>query len=282
MELLTTAIAWIKHELMFVSWRDIAEILFFSGVIYTFLHWLNQDKQKSLVFWMYGYVALIFGSHFAQLTTMNLVLCLSCPVVLMLFILIHEQTLQKNFITLKNISPKPDKQYHWLEELMQACLHAINKNREVTCIIERSDSLELFMSAPSAFNATISKKIIELLISTVPENKPLTLWVNHAGNLITINPIWHVNLDETWVSPDIQALHKHKQDGLFISKKSDALVFMLSPATRLFDILIEGKTIDQVTAGNAFKILKKYSSIKEPKLSSAQLSHQNNCHEKNL
>jgi DNA integrity scanning protein DisA with diadenylate cyclase activity len=282
MEWFTAAITWIKHECMFISWRDIAEILFFSGSVYSFLHWLNQDKQKSLVFWIYGYAALTFGSHFAQLNSMNLMLCFCSPVVLMLFMLMHQHMLQKNFVSLKNISPKLDKQYHWLEELMQACLHAINNNREVVCIIERTNSLELFVSAPSTFNATISKEIIELLISTVPNHEPLSLWVNHAGSLVTINPIWHVHPDETWVSPAIKALHKRKQDGLFISQKSDAIIFMLSPTTRLFDVLVEGKTVNQISAGHAFELLKKYSNLHESKTPRTHQTQPKHSREQNV
>jgi DNA integrity scanning protein DisA with diadenylate cyclase activity len=275
----TTAVTYLRHELLFISWRDYAEIFFFSLLVYYFLQWLNQDKKNSLVFWFYGYTAILFGAYFTQLNSISLVLTLSSPIALMIFIMVHEQTLQKNFVTLTNISPKAVNHHHWLEELMQACLHAVNKNREIICVIERADSIDFFISASVHFNAKISQKAVELLMNTIPENQPVALWVNHAGKLLTINPIWHVYPDEAWISPEIKALHKWKQDAIFITKKSDAIVFALSTLTRCFDVIIEGKTINNLPAGHAFELLKKYTTTHTP---DQPLPKKTNAPEKNL
>lgn len=259
MEWWSTLFAFIQQEWLFLTWRDAIEIFFFSSVIYYFLTWLNHDKQKNLVFWFYGYCILTFGAYTAQLHTMSIALFTCIPLVLMLFILIHQQTLQKNFIALKNITPKINKKHSWLENLMQASLHAINKNREIICIIERTDSLEQFLTTSCTFNADITRELLQLLINTTSAKEPIAFWVNHTGRLITINPTWHVHLDETWTSDEIKTLHKWKQDALFITEKSDALIFTISPTTRLFDVITKGKTVNKISAGHAFNLIKKHN-----------------------
>lgn len=272
----------IEHELNFITWRDSVEILFFSLCIYYFLLWLSHDKQKNLIFWFYGYSITLITAHFTQLNSVKLVMLAAAPIVLIMFIVLHQQTLQKNFIALKNITPsKKEKHYHWLKELMQASLHCINKQREIIYIIERNDSINNFFSTSYQFNAQINHKTLDLLINTDNKKQATILWVNHAGKLISINPHWKKNIDETWASEDIKALHQWKQNAIFISKKTDALVFALTPRTRLFDIIIDGKTINQMNASDAFSLLKKYNNLSQKKdQNNAPISSKNNAQQK--
>ena len=126
-------------------WRDPLEILFFITIFYFFSLWLKKDRQKNLLFYFYCYCCVIIIAFYAQLPTLSTMLFLSAPVALMLFILVHQETLQKNFISLKNASAPKILPTDWLEELLRTCLVAINNNKEVLCVIEHRNNLETFL-----------------------------------------------------------------------------------------------------------------------------------------
>lgn len=261
MNLLFSISRFFKQKLMIFSLYDCIEIIVLATALYYFMRWLAQDKQKNLIVWFYGYCTLLCGSFYLGLQTVHFLLLAASPVVFMLFIVIHQQTLQKNFITLTSLSPKALPTTHWLEELIQGCLHALNKNREVFCIIERTDSLEQFLATNCVFNAEITQDLLEQLVIKTAHEGVVTLWVNHAGKLHGFNPTWRTTPDEIWVTQDVKALHAWKQNALLMTEKSDALMFTLSPTTRLCTIIIEGKIVNDLSAHHAFALLKNYCSL---------------------
>src|SRR3989338_8316527 len=87
-------------------WRDVIEIIFLSGVFYYFCLWLKQDTQKPLLLTFYTYVFTLTIAYFTGLPTVTFILTSFFPVLLVCFIIIHQSTLQKNFIALHAISPK--------------------------------------------------------------------------------------------------------------------------------------------------------------------------------
>lgn len=263
MSLFSSFISFFKQSLLITSWRDLLEIILLSSVVYGFMRWLAKDQQKNLVFWFYCYTALVFGCSMLNLQTLHTLFFITSPIALLLFLMLHQQTLQKNFITLTSLSPEALPTSHWLEELIQGCLHALNKNRDVFCIIERSDALDQFLSTNCVFNAEITRELLELLTAKIDYQGALVLWVTHTGKLHAINPTWRATIDEIWVADDVKALHKWKQDALLMTEKSDALMFTLSPTNRLCTLVMEGKMIPDLSAHHAFALLKNYCSLKQ-------------------
>lgn len=261
MDLLISISTFLKRELMIFSWYDCLEIILLATAVYYFMRWLAQDTQKNLITWFYGYCALLCASFYLGLQSLHFLMLVTSPVVLMLFILVHQQILQKNFVTLTSLSPKALPTAHWLEELIQGCLHALNKNREVFCIIERTDSLDQFLATNCIFNAEITQDLLDQLIIKTAHEGMVTLWVNHAGKLHGFNPTWRTTPDEIWITQDVKALHAWKQNALLMTEKSDALMFTISPTTRLCTIIIEGKIVNDLNAHHAFALLKNYCSL---------------------
>lgn len=257
MQWLSEIISFIKQEWYFFSWRDAVEIIFFSTVAYLVIRWLKEDEQKNLVGPFYGYFALIVITYFLGLGGIFTALLISLPAGAMLFILLHQRTLQKNYITLKTLTPKIEATDQWLEELIQASLRGINRNKTIICLIERQQSLKTLLNARCTFNAPITRELLDLLLNTATSNEAtITLWATQTGTLIAINPRWLVTYDEVWVSEELKTLHKNRQDTLVITQKSDAIATILSPESRLFDVLEGGKSYDNISAGYAFSLTK--------------------------
>lgn len=260
MALVSSILDFFHQILLITSWRDLLEIALLATLLYAFIRWLAEDQQKNLLGWFYGYSALLMTTYYLNLAALHTTMFIMTPIAMMIFFMLHQQTLQKNFITLMSISSKSTNLTHWLEELMQGCLYALNKNREIICIIQRHDALDQFITAGSIFNAEINRELLELLIDKIDHRGPLMLWTTQTGKLYAINPIWRAHVDEIWVTPEIKALHKWKQDAIFITEKSDAITFSLSPTTRLCTLIIEGKMVPDLSAHHAFALLKNYCS----------------------
>lgn len=252
-----------QQEMLFITWRDIIEIAFFTVTSYRIVKWLNKDTQKNLARYFYLYCALALGSYYANLHVISLVLFFGAPIVAVLFLILHQQTLQKNFIVTKSLTQKPDASDKWLEEIIQASLRGVNKNKTVICVIERTDALNVFLTAQCTFNAPVTHELLDLLMNTTPDDEMTTLWVSHTGLLIAINPHWHAGYDEIWASQQMNPLHRYKQDALLISQKSDAIITVISPETRLFDVLVGGKGFDNISAGYAFSLIKQHIATKQ-------------------
>lgn len=240
-----------------VQWSNVLEIGVFSTILYYFLRWLAEDKQKNLIGWFYGYICMYSLAWQLNLMTVHLFLALGAPFVLVIFCMLHQKTLQKNFITLTALqTPMQVAQSHWLEELMQACLHGINTKKEIFVFIERTDSLALFLAAPYFIKAPIQQPLLQLLMNNTDDQT--TLWVTHNGILQALNPTYTISEDPLWISQEIQHLPSWQQKALLITQTSDALAFSVSPFSRQCTVIINDKITSQLQPSQALQLIQQY------------------------
>lgn len=242
----------------YFSWRDGVEIIFFSAVIYSLSVWLKKDRQKNLLFYFYSFCLLIFISHTAQLTTITHSLLFFSPMVIMLFVLIHQRTLQKNFVTLRNLIPAERHTSDWIETLIQTSLIALNNNKEILCIIEHNDSLQELLTTPIALHADAKKGLLDILIDSSLFNPQEYLWINSKGVICGINAHWKLEPEKLFDDQLNEIQQSWKDQALFFSAKTDALIIKTNSAHRNFDILIHGQMYNALNAQNALYTIKKY------------------------
>lgn len=240
MNSITQNIQFFLHEFGIVSFKDGIEIVVFSVVMYYFLLWLHKDQQKNLLAIVYSYYGIGISAHYCSLTTISTLLWYTAPGALLVFIILHQETLQRNFIMLKRITKPVQEPTQWIDELMKLCLNALNNKKELICVIERTDSLRDLLETPGTFYADIKKETIELLLEKQVCNQQKFVWLNQEGKLLAINAHWKVHLHKEWISDDGQALAQWKQDALFITSKTDALLFKINILSRSFDIINNG------------------------------------------
>ncbi|MBN2267006.1 MAG: hypothetical protein JW725_01545 [Candidatus Babeliaceae bacterium] len=243
------------------NWRDLIEIGAFSTAMYAIIRLLAQDKQKRLLFWFYGFYASFFISFYFGISGLTITLALSAPAIAMLFIVFHQQTLQKNFITLASLTPLPEHTEKWLPELIQATLQAVNVNKSSFIIIERSQSIGDMVSGGCTLNAPITLETLELLLHATPESYPFILWVNQVGKIKAYKPTIILPYENSWTSEEIQLMDQLVQDGGIISTKSDALAFSLSAHTRFFTLTVDGKLFERLSASSLLSALNRYVTV---------------------
>jgi hypothetical protein len=242
----------------FYDWRDVIEIVFFSSIVYYFSLWLKKDRQKNLLLYFYVYCSILLISHHAHLATVSSFLFITAPIACMLFILFHQELLQRNFVALRAIKADPIEHGDWLETLLRTVLVAVNNNKEIQCIIEHNDSLSSVLNTPMPLYADLQKNLLDMLLESDAFDQHKMIVVNSHGRLLGINASWNTQLQENWLADELKSKEKWQQDALFFTAKTDAVVFRITPATRLFDIVAQGKILNSVNAALAVKTIQKY------------------------
>lgn len=252
---------WTVHT-QFFTWRAIVEILFFSSLFYQFSLWLKKDINNHLLPYWFGYCLIGYAAYCLELPLMSSSLFLFSPVLMMLFIMMHQEQLQKNFVALRNITPAQKHTADWLEELIRSCITAMNNNASVICIIERTDNLSPFITTPFILNAEIHSPSCNMLIMNESYDQNKMIWIHEKGILKGINCSWHIQQEEI-VRNTTTELPLWQQDALFFTTKLDAITFSIDPHNRNFTIISRGKTYKNIHAHNALVFIKKLLTTTE-------------------
>lgn len=253
MQALSTIVYLMHQQWSFLTWSDGIEIAFFTALFYYAAQWLKQDRQQPLLGYMYAYVALTLGSYYCGLFSVSTVLCALCPSAIMVFVLIHQKTLQQNYISLRNLTPR--KQTHtanWVELVVRSCLVGMNAKKPIMCVIEQRDSLAQFIWAPFILNSYVQPGLIELLLQTPSYDADSFLWLNHEGKLQAVSCNWQ-QLGKEQISS--AAWH---EDAMLYTAKTDAIVLYADPVTHTISLIAHDKLVENLSAPQAVRIISSY------------------------
>lgn len=252
----------IIHSLLgpssFWIWRNALEICVFSFLFYRFSLYLRQDRTKNLLPYFYGYCAIAIASYFFQLSTLSYALFLFGPAAVCLFILFHQETLQRNFIALKQLAPQSPAFIDSIETLMRCMLIALNKKQEVSVLIEYHDSMDEFVVCDSSINSALNYDLLLLLLESPSFDSKKMLWVTQTGIIRGFNASWQEMISNkssigATQLPSARDLHA------WYSSKTDCLIFELDPAMRTFTVTAHGNTKPNLTSQQVLQMIKKHS-----------------------
>jgi hypothetical protein len=246
---------WYLH---IYGWKDIAEVMLFSSAVYYFSSWLRQDQQKPLLLTFYSYCTLLTVCHAARLNTAGSALLIFAPVILVIFVVLHQDILQRNFVTLHNITPARNVWQEWTEILIRSCLVAVSDNKALSCIIEKKNALDDLLTTPYTFKCKLSEGLLDLVINSNGFDASKIIWLQDNGTLLAVNSSWKKSSVDTWLAKEVKEQEPWLQDALFFTSKTDALYFKINPQTRTFTLVAQGKVLEQVSAHAALKTIRKY------------------------
>lgn len=278
MNILSTLNAFFNSYTYFVTWRAIVEILFFSTLFYQLALWLKRDRHHNLLAYWYSYCLIGLVAYALQLKTISSVLFFFTPAIIMLFLMMHQEQLQKNFVALRSLTPSRSPSPDWLEQLIRSCLVAVNNNKALICVIERKDSLQDFLTSPFIFNAELHSATFDMLITGNAYDDSTLIWLNDHGVLRGINATWNAPKDEIWKS-DASELPAWQHDALFFTAKTDAITIGIDPKHRTFTIITRGKRFENIAAHNALKFVKKLITLNEEGAIHYEKYEENNRHQ---
>lgn len=241
-------------------WRDVSEIFFFASVFYYSGSFLKKDSQHNLLGYAIAY-ALFAGLCYAlALHSITSFLWWFSPTITILFITFHQETLQKNFICLVSAQPsKTPLNNDWLETLLSTCLLNVHQTRATSCIIEHRHQLQDLLETPFILNTPVVPELLTMLCTSESYDQDKSLWITSQGLMRGINTTWrHTKQYSLYTS----AAHLHAgiaiDQALIVTSKTDALIFYLDPATRLFTLIIHDTVFKHIQAGHAKQLIKKH------------------------
>ena len=160
-------------------WQDVVEILFFATIIYFIIRWLAEDKTKNLIYYFYGICVLFVASYLLNLQTIETFLWSFLPVIMLFFIVMHQKTLQANFISLAKVTNFSSPTETWYTEVLRACKN-IQSKKPLAFIIEKKQSLSGVVIPTYTMQAPIQNALIPWLLSCTKE--PICyFWIDHMG-----------------------------------------------------------------------------------------------------
>ena len=224
--------------------RDIIEIAFYSSCIFIFCTWLKTDKTKNLLGYFFMYSGLAILAWVIQLPTLTTFLFSYAPVALLLFIILHEKTLQRNVVALRSITPAQHASSDWIDTVISSCLSAINGNKKIAIIIEHKDALDHFVEAPFLINADISKNMFDMVFSTALYDQEKMIWITTNGKIKAFNSDWIIDQE--------------------VLLYSDALLVSAHHTNRTFTFNHYGKETTNISAQHIRAMIKKQLSISVP------------------
>jgi len=251
-------IASLYQQLPLLTLRDYTEILFFSISMYSVSVWLARDTSQNLLIYLYSYCGVLAIAYMTQLSSITFFLTFFAPVILVCFIIVHETTLQKNYVMLRNTHTPKKESRDWIEQLIRICLHNMHENKSLICLIEQTDSMQTVLTGGVHLEGDLHTGILEMLIKSPTFDTSKMVWLNKYGSLIGINAQWRQCAETAFSNEAVQKLDTFKQDGLLYTAKTDAIVFRSDPVTHSFDIIAGGTLFESVNAHILLTSLKKY------------------------
>src|SRR3990167_4306801 len=233
-----------------LSWKDLVEILFFSLSFYYLSLWLYQDKQKKLLRYFYGYCALTLVSHMAGLSTINAVLFLFSPVIIIGFLLMHQTMLQKNMVSLKNIPATKQTHNDWLSNIMRLSITMLHNNKELFLVIEQSDSIATHLTSEYEINAAATNDLLFMLVSHIYKPTQM-LWIQTDGTVRGVNSQWKTSWGQQGSSND------WIDDALAYTSKNDALLLHVNGHKDSCDLIFDGTIEKELTIDQAHQLIRK-------------------------
>jgi hypothetical protein len=213
---------------------DLIEIALYSCMFYSICLWLKADGTKNLLGYFLCYCSITIFSWLLALPTLPTFLLSYSPVALLLFIIFHEKTLQKNLVCLRSLTPNYATPNDWLDTVIGSLIATINTNKPCTMIIEKNDALDHMLNAEICVNTPLNKSILQVLLTSPFYNPFHVLWITSRGVIKGMN----VTLQEQIINESLLLQKDIHACTLF----SDALIIHADHETRLFSVTVRGKT----------------------------------------
>lgn len=240
---------------LYWSGKDILEILFFFICFNRLSYWLSKDNNN-LLFWFWGYFAILALSHSLGLQSILTLLLFLAPVVINVLFIIHQEIIQKNFIApVKEISEETQKD--WVSIVIKECLATTYQHKKVILLIETDFDISGYITNTIELRTFINSGVISLITQSNLYQQDLCIVIDKQGLIKGINT--HVSFIPYAQTHDINSL---KQIAL-ASSKLNCLLAIASPKMHSFDMVIDGTIYQNKTAIQTKELIHYYIEYKK-------------------
>ncbi len=236
------------------SFRDVLEILLFSGILYYFSRWLALHVTRKLVIMMYSYCLLIIVAYALSLPLIFNFLVVGAPVACMLLMLMHQNLLQKNFVVPQKIVPARRDQ-SWIEALVQSCMIASAQNKTVTIVIQHHDDIRAYIHNGCLIESPCHKELLLMLLQSATYNSESFVYIDSDGMIVSLNSVFKNVGDRPSCDSPLSAT---QESALVLSAKTDALIVHCDHGTCIFNVILRGSITSKLTAQSCTRLIDDY------------------------
>ncbi len=229
--------------------KDSIEIIALSIICYWFLRWLATDKQQPLTAYFYAYTFFWGVCYLAQLNTLVSLLEHAFPAVLMFFMLIHQKTLQKNFIHLTKIIPAKKARSDWLQEIIRFCLQA---ETDLYFLVEHKQSLHDLIAINTPMQAQINCELLQFLHHSSDLDPQQYIIIDTRGTLHGL----HVQWQKPLALSDLDRNELTKAS--YYLMQTDAFMLHYNYEQRLFAIVMRDTIYNNLTTAQVLQSITHY------------------------
>ena len=241
--------------------QDATELTVIITACYYWLAWLAADKQKRLPLYFYGYCAVWALSFLFHLPTILALLEVSLPWTLILFITIHQKTIQRNLIGLYKVRPVQQADTQWLEAVLRCCLQT---SHDLHILLEHTDALDDLLHVELPLEAPVTYNLMHYLIKCEAFKPEQSILINDEGQVKGINVQWIKHLALAQIETDIlekNSYHLNDNDGIFLR---------YSAKKRRFDLILKQQIYHELNVTQTQQSIHNYlthtAPIKEEKI----------------
>ena len=197
-----------------------------------------------------------FWCLFFHLSVITTALITFAPIVIICLVVLHKETLQKNFIALHTIEHPKQAIPEWPDTLIRCALSMMSNDQTFQCIIQYKDDLQSMLDTPELLNCPLSTTMLNIIMKSTLLQRSKLLWISSEGTIKAINTDWKKNSIEAWLTKEVQQTESWKQNALFFTSKTDAVFLSIDTYTRTFTLIKTGKIIEKLSAQSALALLK--------------------------
>ncbi len=239
---------WWQEFFSIFYWTDVFEICVLSAIIYSFSRWCARDRRTPLLLYFYACCAGGMFAHVLNLQTLVAFLQVSWPALVVIFLIVHQHTLQKNYIAGKTIIPAhADAASSWILLLLRAGIRAAAQRKSIVCIMQGNMILDEFLQDFLALNSPINKELLDVLVESTHIKNNSIMLVDQCGILRAFNGCWQAGASEQWIDHAIA-----------LTARTDALVWSVHSDTHLLTLVAQGVRVDELSSDKAEAIIAQY------------------------
>ncbi len=241
-----------------LRWLDLVEIALFTGIIYRFGCWLKRDRAHFLLGYFYVASLLFLCAFMLDLHTVIEFYRVSWPILIVLFIIFHQKSLQQNYVAARTIEPiKIPADAQWLHMIMCAAFKALQRKKNIIFIIQGKQRVDEYLTETVVMHSPITQPLLDMLIeSTVIQDQRIIV-LSQTGILCIFNSQWRTT-DTIALTMETNNLNAQQKQTLLWTGKSDALAFFIHPETKRVTILAQGTIVADLTNEKAELIITQF------------------------
>ena len=116
-----------------------------------------------------------------------------------LVIILHQKSLQKNYVAARTLHSKEMKQTSWTPHILSAAFKGLQHKKNFTFIIEGNDALDEFISKPIELCSPIQPSLLTMIVESNLTQTNSIIQLSQYGKILGLNGQWKKEIDPLWL-----------------------------------------------------------------------------------